>query len=131
MLVFTGHESSTSEIHRGSQRRRDDMKTTNEEADVIMIQQVANVANDGVESIKFLCGDTAVFISLVYHFTELVYHFTLQCSLTMESTSRGKHQPCYILGSLQENTSDNYRLHTLSPNAIQLRHCAAEGKALL
>ena len=78
-LVITGQESSPTENHRGLQRRCDDLKMTNEEANVIMIQQVDKVANDGVESIKVLCGDTDVFILLVYHFTEL------QCSLTMES----------------------------------------------
>ena len=56
----------------------EDLKSTIEEADVIIIQQVAKVANDGVESIKVLCDDTYVFILLVYHFTEL------PCSLTMD-----------------------------------------------
>ena len=46
-----------------------------------MMQQVAKVVNEGVESIKVICGYTYVFILLVYHFTEL------QCNLTMESTS--------------------------------------------
>ena len=64
---------------------RDDLKMTCKEADVTMIQQVAKVANDGVESIKVLCDDTYVFILLVYHFTEL----QLQCSLTMETTGSG------------------------------------------
>ena len=85
-LVITGQESSRKEIHRWLQRHLDDLKTTNEEADVIMIQQVAKVVNDGVENINVFCDDTYVFILLVYHFAEL----QLQCSLTKESTSSGR-----------------------------------------
>ena len=91
----------------------DDLKTTSEEADVIMIQQVAKVVNDGVENINVFCDDTYVFILFVYHFAEL----QLQCSLTMESTGSGR--VVIYIGPLQENmneSSDNHQLHTLSPD---------------
>ena len=71
-------ESPPTEIHGGLHRRRDDMKTTHEESDVILIQHVAKVDNDEVESMKVLCDDTDVFILL-----------QLQCSLTMKSMSSG------------------------------------------
>ena len=99
------------------------------EADVIMIQQVAKVANDGVESIKVFCDDTGVFILVVYHFTEL----QLQHSLTMESTSSGRVM--IDIGATARKHEGIVRqppaAHTLSPEAIQLCSCGAEGKALI
>ena len=49
-LVVTAWESSPTEIHRGLQRRRDDLKTTHKEADVIMIQQVTTFVKYRVET---------------------------------------------------------------------------------
>ena len=85
-LVITGQANTPMEVQRAVVNYRDDLTTTHEEADVIMIQQVAAVANDGARHIKVLSDDTDVFILLVYHFKEL----NLQCSLTMEGTSSGR-----------------------------------------
>ena len=55
------------EVQRAVANYRDDLTTTHEKADVIMIQQVAVVANDGAPRIKVLSVDTDEFILLVYH----------------------------------------------------------------
>ena len=65
-----------------------DLKTSHEEADVIMIQQMSENANEDVKSINILCDDTDVFALLVYHYSEV----HLRCSVTII----GGHQ-CWMI----------------------------------
>ena len=67
-LVITGKENTPVETYKGELHEHDDLRTTHEEADVIMVQQVAKVANEGTKSIRVICDDTDVFILLMYFF---------------------------------------------------------------
>ena len=81
-LVITGKDPTPIEVLRGAQRELSDFRTTHEEADVIIVQQVAKLANAGTPSIRVICDDTDVFVLLMYFYHSL----GLTCALTMEST---------------------------------------------
>ena len=63
--------------------QRRDLKTSHEEADVIIPQQVVSIANQEFNSISVICDDTDVFLLLTYYYT----HSNLKCNLLMEGTS--------------------------------------------
>ena len=85
-LVITGKELMPLELNHGTRYHRTELKTTHEEADVIIIHQVIQIANAGAKSIKVICDDTDVFILLMY----AVLSHQLSCSVTMESTSSAR-----------------------------------------
>ena len=85
-FIITGLASTPTEVYQGVSKQRDDLRSTHEEADVIIIQQVVSVANGGARHISVLSDDTDVFILLLYHFSQQ----NLQCSLTMEGTVSGR-----------------------------------------
>ena len=61
-------------------RKRDDLRTSHEEADVIMIQQVFHAAEHGGSLIKVVCDDTDVFMLLA----NFVEKHTLEATVLME-----------------------------------------------
>ncbi len=67
-LVITGSDPTPVEIHHGIQLPRRDLLNTQEEADVIMIHKVAQVAEPGSQCINVISDDTDVFVLLMYHF---------------------------------------------------------------
>lgn len=82
-LVITGSSDVPTEIHFGTTIDRVDLKTSHEEADVIIPQQVMYVAAEGASVIKVVCDDTDVFVLLLHYYQ--TNH--LSCSLLMEGTS--------------------------------------------
>ena len=66
--------------------QRFDLKTTHEEAYVIIPQQVVALADMGCKTINVICDDTYVFVLLAHYFAEE----SLSVSLIMESTSRSR-----------------------------------------
>ena len=72
------------EVRSDALVQRFDLKTTHEEADVIIPQQVVALADMGCKTINVICDDTDVFILLAHYFAEE----SLSESLIMESTSR-------------------------------------------
>ena len=86
LLVITGAEPIPVEICNGSIQERPDLRTTHEEADVIIIQQVVYLASAGKSNIHVLADDTDVFVLLLHH-----YHTKeLTCKLMMIGTSPGR-----------------------------------------
>ena len=81
-LVITGSEESTREVCQDVVRKRDDLRTSHEEADVIMIQQVFHAAEHGGSLIKVVCDDTDVFVLLA----NFVEKHTLESTVLMEET---------------------------------------------
>ena len=79
---YTGPDYTPIEVLDGNSGRRDDLKTTHEKADVIMVQQMLNLAFAGTSRIRVVSDDTYVFI-LLLHFYDI---YQLSCHLTMEST---------------------------------------------
>ena len=71
ILVVTGRDPIPVEINKGVVIRRCDLKTMQEEADVIMIQQMIAISEelDGA-GIRVMCDDTDVFV-LLLHFYRL------------------------------------------------------------
>ena len=62
---------------------REDVITSHEEADVIIIHQMVKAAASGVKIINIVCEDTDVFVLLLHFYTKL----NLTCHLTMEGPS--------------------------------------------
>ena len=86
-LVVTGREPVPVEINKGLVIRRCDLKTVQEEADVIMIQQMIVISEElDWAGIRVMCDDTDVFVVLL-HFYSLR---EMSCSLTMESLARDR-----------------------------------------
>ena len=63
--IVTNGCLNISDISRNSIRKRNDLKTSHEEADIIIIQQVLHAAKNGSKMIKVICDDTDVFILLL------------------------------------------------------------------
>ena len=82
-LVITQSEDVPKEVDAGSTHCRDDMRTTHEEADVIIVQQAVALANAGKKSVRILCDDTDVFVLLLHFF----FILCLTCQMTMEAAS--------------------------------------------
>ena len=64
-LVITGKEPTPIEICKANKRDLLDFRTTHDEVDVIIIQQVVKIANMGAKSIRVICDDTDVFVLLI------------------------------------------------------------------
>ena len=82
-LVVTGSACIPQEVNMGVLIQRRDLKTSHEEADVIIPQQVVSIANQEFNSISVICDDIDVFLLLTYYYT----HSNLKCNLLMEGTS--------------------------------------------
>ena len=86
-FVITGPEPTPFELRAGEIYERTDLRTTHEEADVIIVQQVVHLAvNENKESIRIIADDTDVFVLLTYFYLME----TLSCSMSMVSTSPGR-----------------------------------------
>ena len=98
-LVVTGRDPIPVEINKGVVIRRCDLKTMQEEADVIMIQHMIAISEelDGA-GIRVMCDDTDVFV-LLLHFYRLR---EMSCSLTMESLARDRK--CVDIRATATNT---------------------------
>ena len=86
LLVVTGADPIPMEICNGNIRERADLRTTHEEADVIIIQQAVHSANSGKNSIRVIADDTDVFILLI-HFYKINQ---LTCNMVMIGSSSGR-----------------------------------------
>jgi len=69
-LVVTSNDPVPFEINNGVIVQRVDMRTTHEEADIIIVQQVVKLAQSGNTSIKVVCDDTDVLVLLVHFYAQ-------------------------------------------------------------
>ena len=74
------------QIYQGHTQQRMDLRTTHEEADVILVQQMVKFAESGSIRINLLSDDTDVFILLVHYYVQE----QLICELMMSGTSSGR-----------------------------------------
>ena len=82
-LLITGSSEIPQQISSGVLSARCDMATSQEEADVIIPQQVCYAASHGATTIIVICDDTDVFLLLLhYYFVQ-----NLTCNLFMGGTS--------------------------------------------
>ena len=63
--------------------QRHDLRTSYEEADIIIPQQVVHIASLGMRHIPVVCDDTDVFLLLLHYY----HHKKLSCGLLMEGMS--------------------------------------------
>lgn len=85
-LMITGSSQAPSEIHMGVLIVRNDLRTSHEEADVIIPQQVVYAASQGATTITVVCDDTDVFVLLLHYYNLK----KITCSLLMQGTSAGR-----------------------------------------
>ena len=87
-LVLTGRDQVPTEINKSIVISRRDLETSQEDASVIIVQQmVAITEKHGGDGIRVLCDDTDVFV-LLLHFYSLM---KMSCPLTMESFFKHRH----------------------------------------
>ena len=81
--VITGKDPIPIQVYANPVTPRDDLRTTQEEADVIIVHQLVTIAasNDSTCSIKVACDDTYVFVLLVHFYDNL----GLSCRVILES----------------------------------------------
>ena len=79
--MVTGQCDVPIEKHQGVVINREDLKTSHEEADVIIIQQMNNPVKEGHTGVVVTSDDTDVFVLLIYHYVML----NLSIELIMES----------------------------------------------
>ena len=83
-LIIIGRDPIPTEVMYGEKHAQIDLQTTQEEADVIIVQQVIHVAcSANSSSISVISDDTDVFILLCHYYDSLV----MTCQLAMEATS--------------------------------------------
>ena len=70
-LIITDQDDVPSYTHNGLQIKRQDMKTTHEETDVIIPQQVLKAMDDGYRNVKVICDDTDAFILLLCYYQKM------------------------------------------------------------
>lgn len=86
VLVVTASEPTPIQISNEYVEERQDLRTTHEEADVIIVQQVVHLAGIGRDSIRVIADDTDVFVLLLHFFREK----ELTCNIVMVGTSSGR-----------------------------------------
>ena len=67
-LLITGSSEVPQEIRSGVVVDRIDLKTTHEEADVIIPQQMVYAVSQGAKTIIVICDDTDVFVLLLHYY---------------------------------------------------------------
>ena len=83
-LVVTGRSHVPEQVLRGEVTNRPDIRSTHEEADIMLVQQVVHaVQNCDSRSVKVISDDTDVFVLLLHYCWKL----DLTTTLTMEATS--------------------------------------------
>ena len=82
-LVVTGISDTPVEVKQGKRIERSDLRTTHEEADVILPHQVVQFASNTKKILKVISDDTDVFVLLMHYY----HHSQVSASLLMEPTS--------------------------------------------
>ena len=85
IVITSGHPVPV-QIRNGHSTPRIDLHNTHEEEDVIIVNQLVNLALSGVSNISVICDDTDVFILLLYFYNQA----KLICTVTMESPIAGR-----------------------------------------
>ena len=76
-LVVTGSDQTPVEVRPGVTVANGDMKTSHEEADTIIPQQVVAIANQGAKCVSDICDDTDVFLLLLHFYNVCKLKYSL------------------------------------------------------
>ena len=85
-LVITSEHPVPVGIRNGQIIQRNDLHNTHEETDVIIVNQLVDLALRGTSNICVVCDDTDVFILLIHFYCKE----KLNCGVTMESPIAGR-----------------------------------------
>ena len=110
-FVITPKEDIPEQVHLGQKSWRNNLMTTQEEADVLISRQVIAAATDGNSSSKVLCDDTDVFALLCHYYHAQQWEF----GVFMEGFKEGK-SVISIKESVQRNIDINPQI--LSMHAL-------------
>ena len=80
--MITASSEVPEETHNGNRQKKEDLRTSHEEADLIIPQQVLFAVEEGAGCVKDISDDTDVFVLLI-HFFHLKQH---SATIIMEST---------------------------------------------
>ena len=101
-IVITANEEYPEESHLGVCKMREDMRTSHEEADVMIPQQIAVVSASGSTCLKVICEDTDVFVLLCHFYLEENWTHSLYMeSFSPDKSLPGLHQ--IVCGTQQRN----------------------------
>ena len=67
-LVVTGPDPVPFEIYNGTTTQRNDLRTTHEEADIIIVQQMVHLCSQDIQCVHIISDDTDVFVLLVHFY---------------------------------------------------------------
>ena len=70
-LIITGEDPTPIELTKSCKIRREDLRTTHEEADNILAQQMVLVAREPNTGVSVISDDTDVFVILLYYYQKL------------------------------------------------------------
>ncbi len=102
-LILTGEETTPVEISKGGiVIKRQDMNTTHEEADNIIVQQVLMAVTENCHGVNVISDDTDVFILLLHHYLAN----DLELLVTMESPSKSKDRMVVDIGKTVRQHKD-------------------------
>jgi len=85
-LVITAKDPVPIEVSSGTKRTRQELRTTHEEADVVIAQRMIQLASTRMKSISVVCDDTDVFVLLVHFY----HQQKLTCEVMMVSPIAGR-----------------------------------------
>ena len=85
-LVITSGEPVPIVLRNGKISKRDALHNAHEEADVIIVNQIVYLTDQGARNILVVCDDTDVFILLIY----FCCGKDLSCGVIMESPIPGR-----------------------------------------
>ena len=90
-LVVTASQDIPKHVYIGTIIQHCDLKTSHEEADVIIPQQVVHIAAQGIRCISVICDDTDVFLLLLHYYHQLMEGTTSQRTTTDIAATVKKH----------------------------------------
>ena len=85
-FVATSPVPTPIEIYKGRITPRDNIRTTHQEADAIIVHKMVQLASTGVQNIRVICDATNVFVLLLH----LYVLEKITCSIVMVGTSHGR-----------------------------------------
>ena len=85
-LVLISEDPNPVAMKNGEVTKRVDLHYTHEEADIIIVNQLMIVAENGASNICVVCDDTDVFVLLIHFYCRE----KLDCNVSMESPIAGR-----------------------------------------
>ncbi len=113
-LVITSELPVPVSIKNGEVTMRNDLHNTHEEADVIIVNQLVDLADKGASNIRVVCDDTDVFVLLIHFYCRE----KLNCCVTMESPISGR---CVI--DIKATANKHINITDYLPGAHALSGC--------